>query len=83
MASTAIVPAARKQQMIGHDRGMTLSEDNALRKQILATDAQDGLPIDIQSLLVIIRDILNLVSPGIDGILNVSLSSLLFTLVSL
>ncbi|KAK6153253.1 hypothetical protein DH2020_012892 [Rehmannia glutinosa] len=56
--------------MIRHDRQLTLSNDNALRKQIEATHAPDGGMVDVESILGIIKDILNHVSPGIDGILN-------------
>lgn len=47
-----------------------LSDDTALRKQIQATHAYDDHSIDIESIIVIVNDIFNLVSPGIDGIIN-------------
>ncbi|KAL8057304.1 hypothetical protein ABFX02_04G176100 [Erythranthe guttata] len=72
MASGVNMPAARKQQPTigGNDRKPMLSDDNALRKQIQATHDYDGRLFDLESILVIVNDILNLVSPGIDGILN-------------
>ncbi|KAL0385180.1 UNVERIFIED_CONTAM: hypothetical protein Sradi_2912300 [Sesamum radiatum] len=61
---------ARKNQIIRNDRRLMLSDDTGLRKQIQATHAHDNRAVDVDAILVIIRDILNLVSPGIDGILN-------------
>ncbi|KAI3464169.1 hypothetical protein Pfo_020896 [Paulownia fortunei] len=68
MASS--IEPARNQKMNLHDRRLMLSNDNALRKQVQATHAHDDRLVDVESILVIIKDILNLVSPGIDGILN-------------
>lgn len=76
--STAIVPA-RNQNLLRHDRRSMLSDDTALRKQIQATHAYDDHSIDIESILVIVNDIFNLVSPGIDGIINVRSSNLAFS----
>ncbi|KAL0421722.1 UNVERIFIED_CONTAM: hypothetical protein Slati_3195100 [Sesamum latifolium] len=61
---------ARNNQIIRNDRRLMLSDDTGLRKQIQATHAHDNRAVDVDAILVIIRDILNLVSPGIDGILN-------------
>lgn len=78
--STAIVPA-RNQQLIRHDRRSMFSDDVALRKQIQATHAYDERSIDTEYILSIVKDIFNLVSPGIDGIINVSIfESLCLTL---
>ncbi|KAH6819967.1 hypothetical protein C2S53_018126 [Perilla frutescens var. hirtella] len=67
--SSAIVPA-RNPKILRHDRRSMLSDDTALRKQIQATHSYDGRSIDTESIFVIVKDIFNLVSPGIDGILN-------------
>ncbi|PIN24130.1 hypothetical protein CDL12_03151 [Handroanthus impetiginosus] len=67
----AIAPARiNPRQMLRHNRGLMSSDENTLRKQIQATHNYDGRSIDIDSILVIIREILNLVSPGINGIIN-------------
>ncbi|KAL8547563.1 hypothetical protein ACS0TY_007041 [Phlomoides rotata] len=65
----ASVVAAKNQQMIRRRPSM-LTDDSELLNQIQGTHAYDGRIIDTESILLIIKDILHLVSPGIDGIFN-------------
>ncbi|KAL1563077.1 protein SIEVE ELEMENT OCCLUSION B-like isoform X1 [Salvia divinorum] len=68
--STAIVPDGN-QQILRHDRRSMFSDDVALRKQIQATHAYDERSIDTESILVIVKDIFNVVTPGIhNGSIN-------------
>ncbi|KAK4489004.1 hypothetical protein RD792_004796 [Penstemon davidsonii] len=68
---TSVIHSTKNQQLIRHDRRMMSSSDeSSLRNQIQATHAQDGRLVDIESIFLVIQDILNRVSPGIDGILN-------------
>ncbi|XP_051133191.1 protein SIEVE ELEMENT OCCLUSION B-like [Andrographis paniculata] len=50
--------------------GRRMADDNALKKQVQSTHEYDGREVDVESILVIIKNILDLVSPGIDGVLN-------------
>ncbi|CAA0836153.1 Protein SIEVE ELEMENT OCCLUSION B [Striga hermonthica] len=56
--------------MIRRDRHLMSSNDDALRKQIQTSHSPDNVAVDVDSILVIVKDILKLVSPAIDGILN-------------
>ncbi|KAK4427033.1 protein SIEVE ELEMENT OCCLUSION B [Sesamum alatum] len=67
---SGVTELARYNQTIHNDRRLMLSDDTGLRRQIQATHAHDNRAVDVDAILVIIRDILNLVSPGIDGIVN-------------
>ncbi|KAG8388521.1 hypothetical protein BUALT_Bualt02G0134200 [Buddleja alternifolia] len=71
---TSLHQSARNQQKIRHDRPMMSSDDSSLRKQIQATHSHDVLLVDVDPILVIIKDIINLVSPAVDGIINGSKS---------
>lgn len=65
--STAIVPAGNP-KLLRHDRRSMFSDDVALRKQIQATHAYDERSIDTESILVIVKDIFNVVTPGIHNV---------------
>ncbi|KAG6423930.1 hypothetical protein SASPL_114338 [Salvia splendens] len=68
--STAIVPAGNP-QLLRHDRRSMFSDDLAPRKQIQATHAYNERSIDTESILVIVKDIFNVVTPGIhNGSMN-------------
>lgn len=77
---TATAPAENG-TILRHGRRPTMmSDDIALRKQLQATHAYDERSIDTDSVLLIVTNILNLVSPGIDGSVNVSLTPFPFSL---
>ncbi|RVW20647.1 Protein SIEVE ELEMENT OCCLUSION B [Vitis vinifera] len=61
------------QQMIKGDRSMiTMSDDNAMMKQIHATHAHDGRQIDVRPLYQLVEDILNRSTPGVDAIVTIA-----------
>ncbi|GFP99046.1 hypothetical protein PHJA_002048500 [Phtheirospermum japonicum] len=66
----SLIEPARERGVIHHNRQLISSNDNALRNQIQETHAPDNVPVDVDSILIIVKDIVNLISPGIDGILN-------------
>ena len=61
------------QQMIKGDRMsmITMSDDNAMMKQIHASHAHDGREIDVRPLFQLVEDILNRSTPGVDAIVTV------------
>ncbi|KAL3655409.1 hypothetical protein CASFOL_001195 [Castilleja foliolosa] len=64
----SLIEPARDRRMIRHNRQLISLNDNALRNQIQETHAPDNVPVDVDSILIIVQDIVNLVSPGIDAI---------------
>lgn len=58
------------------------SDDSALKKQVQGTHNYDGREVDVESILVVVKNILNLVSPGINGFVNVGSMHLCLHLIS-
>lgn len=51
---------AYTQQLIKSDRGMvSMSDDNVMMKQIIATHTPDGREVDVKPLFFLVEDILN------------------------
>lgn len=58
------------------DRRMfSSSDDSAMMKQIQSTHAPDGRVVDVKPTMLVIEEILRRASPGIDGVINVHITS--------
>ncbi|XP_047342635.1 protein SIEVE ELEMENT OCCLUSION B-like [Impatiens glandulifera] len=61
----------KSMNLMKSDRKMfSASDDGTMMKQIVATHSPDGRDMDVKPVILIIEDILNRVSPGIDGAIH-------------